>query len=149
MRRPTAGARPRSPLPLALLHHTASSLHHPRAEVVRRCTDEHGNWIEDMVQDFDDTQDSDDEMEESAKAFYEMLESSKRLLHEHTETFYTCEEGYEEEATKVIGTKCKHILQNLHHKAQPQVVRDYYATCGIKKEKLSCREKFLKKEQYM
>ncbi len=34
-----------------------------------------------MVQDFDDARDSEDEMEESAKAFYEMLESSKRPLH--------------------------------------------------------------------
>ncbi|KAI5000728.1 hypothetical protein ZWY2020_010687 [Hordeum vulgare] len=47
--------------------------------------DEHGTGIEDMVQDFDDARDSEDEMEESAKAFYEMLESSKRPLHEHTE----------------------------------------------------------------
>ena len=56
-----------------------------RAEGVRHRTDEHGTGIEDMVQDFDDAQDSDNEMEESAKAFYEMLESSKRPLHEHTE----------------------------------------------------------------
>ena len=55
-----------------------------RAEVVRRRTDEHGTGIDDMVQDFDDAWDSDDEMEESAKAFNEMLESSKRPLHEHT-----------------------------------------------------------------
>ncbi|KAI4991382.1 hypothetical protein ZWY2020_039753 [Hordeum vulgare] len=54
------------------------------AEVIRRHTDEHGTWIEDMVQDFDDARDSDDEMEESAKAFYEMLESSKRPLHKQT-----------------------------------------------------------------
>ena len=56
-----------------------------RAEVGRRRIDEHGTGIEDMVQDFDDARDSDDEMEESAKAFNEMLESSKRPLHEHTE----------------------------------------------------------------
>ena len=56
-----------------------------REEVVRRCTDEYGTGIEDMVQDFDDARDEDDEMEESAKAFYEMLESSKRPLHAHTE----------------------------------------------------------------
>ena len=56
-----------------------------RGEVVRRRTDEHGTGIEDMVQDFDDARDSDDEMEESAKAFNDMLESSKRPLHEHTE----------------------------------------------------------------
>ena len=56
-----------------------------RAEVDRRRTDEHGTGMENMVQDFDDARDSDEEMEESAKAFYEMLESSKRPLHEHTE----------------------------------------------------------------
>ena len=56
-----------------------------RAEVFRRRTDEHGTRMQDMVQDFDDAQDSDDEMEESAKASNEMLESSKRPLHEHIE----------------------------------------------------------------
>ena len=56
-----------------------------RAEVDRRRTDEHGTEMENMVQDFDDARDSDEEMEESAKAFNEMLESSKRPLHEHTE----------------------------------------------------------------
>ena len=55
-----------------------------RAEVRRR-TDEHGTGTADMVQDFDDARDSDEEMEESAKAFTEMYESSKRPLHEHTE----------------------------------------------------------------
>ena len=56
-----------------------------REEVVRQRTDEYGTEIEDMVQDFDDARDEDDEMEESVKAFYEMLESSKRPLHAHTE----------------------------------------------------------------
>ena len=56
-----------------------------RAEVVRRHTDEHGTGTTDMVQDFDDARDMDEEMEESAKAFTEMLESSKRPLHEHIE----------------------------------------------------------------
>src|SRR3954463_5345554 len=46
--------------------------------------DEHGTEMENMVQGYDDAQDSDKEMEESAKAFNEMLESSKRPLHEHT-----------------------------------------------------------------
>jgi hypothetical protein len=41
--------------------------------------------MEDMVEDFDDARDLDDEMEESAKAFNDMLESSKRPLHGHTE----------------------------------------------------------------
>ena len=58
---------------------------HARAEVVHRCTDEHGTGMENMVQDYDDAQDSDEEMEESAKAFTKMLESSKCPLHEHTE----------------------------------------------------------------
>ena len=40
-----------------------------RAEVVRRCIDEHGSGMQDMVQDFDDARDSDNEMEESTKAF--------------------------------------------------------------------------------
>ena len=44
-----------------------------RAEVLRRCIDEHGTGMEDMVQDFDDARDSDNEMEESAKSFNEML----------------------------------------------------------------------------
>ena len=56
-----------------------------RAKVIRCRTDEHGTGIEDMVQDFDDARDSDDEMEESAEPFCEMLESSKRPLHEQTE----------------------------------------------------------------
>ena len=56
-----------------------------RAKVVHRRTDEHGTRIEDMVLDLDDAQDSDDEMEEYAKAFQEMLESSQCPLHEHTE----------------------------------------------------------------
>ena len=51
----------------------------------RRRTDEHGTEMENMVQGYDDARDSDEEMEESAKAFNEMLESSKRTLHEHTE----------------------------------------------------------------
>ena len=58
-----------------------------RAEVVHRRTDEHGTGMEDMVQDFDDARDSDEEMEESAKAFPEMLESAKHPLHEHIELF--------------------------------------------------------------
>ena len=58
---------------------------HARAKVLRRRTDEHGTGTADMVQDFDDARDSDEEMEESAKAFTKMLESSKRPLHEHTE----------------------------------------------------------------
>ena len=53
--------------------------------MVRQRTDEYGTEMEDMVQDFDDARNEDDEMEESAKAFYEILESSKRPVHAHTE----------------------------------------------------------------
>lgn len=61
------------------------SVQHIRADVVRRRIDEHGTGVEDIVQDFDDARDSDDKMKESAKAFNEMSESSKRHLHVHTE----------------------------------------------------------------
>ena len=60
------------------------SSQHARAEVLHRRTDEHGTGMQDMVQDFDDARDSNDEMEESTKAFNEMLESSKHPLDEHT-----------------------------------------------------------------
>ena len=56
-----------------------------RAEAIHCRTDEHGTRMQDVVQDFDDAWYSNDEMEESAKAFNEMLESSKHPLHEHTE----------------------------------------------------------------
>ena len=56
-----------------------------RAEVVLRCTNKHGTGMEDMVQNFDDARDSDDEMEESPKAFNDMLESSKHPLQENTQ----------------------------------------------------------------
>ena len=65
------------------------------------------------------------------------------------QTFYRCEEGYEEEAANVIANVCKCLLQNLRHEARVQAVRDYYATRGIKKTKPACREKFLSKEEYM
>ena len=55
-----------------------------RVEVDHHRTGDHGTGMENMVQDYDDARDSDEEMEESAKAFNEMLESSKRPLHEHT-----------------------------------------------------------------
>ncbi|KAI5014738.1 hypothetical protein ZWY2020_056128 [Hordeum vulgare] len=63
-------------------------------------------------------------------------------------TFYRCEEGYEEEAAKVLEAECRRLLQNLRREARPQAIRDYYATRGIKKQK-ECRGKYLKKDQYM
>ena len=62
------------------------------------------------------------------------------------QTFYRCEEGYEEDAADVIHKECKRLLQNLRHEVRVQAVRDYYAGRGIKQE---CRDKFLSKEQYM
>ena len=64
------------------------------------------------------------------------------------QTFYRCEEGYEEAAADVIQKECKRLLQNLRHEARVQSVRDYYARHGIKKPKQECRDKFLSKEQY-
>ena len=65
------------------------------------------------------------------------------------QTFYRCEEGYEEEAANVTDNVCKRPLQNLRHEARVQAVRDYYALRGIKKPKQECRDKFLSKEEYM
>ena len=65
------------------------------------------------------------------------------------QTFYRCEEGYEEEAGNVIANVYKRLLQNLWHEARVQAVRDYYAGRGIKKPKQECRDKFLSKEKYM
>ena len=60
-----------------------------------------------------------------------------------------CEEGYEEACARVIDAECRRLLQNLRHKAQVQVVRDYFASHGGRKPKKKCRGKFLKKEEYM
>ena len=65
------------------------------------------------------------------------------------QTFYRCEEGYEEDAAHVIENVCKRLLQNLRHEARVQAVRDYYASKGIRRAKKKCRGKFLSKEKYM
>ena len=62
---------------------------------------------------------------------------------------YRCEDGYEEEAVKVLEAECRRLLQKLRHEARPQAIRDYYATRGIKKQKKDSHGKFRKKEQYM
>lgn len=49
----------------------------------------------------------------------------------------------------VVKAECKHLLQNLWHEAWVQAVRDYYASTGIKRSKMKCRDKFLSKEKYM
>ena len=65
------------------------------------------------------------------------------------QTFYRCEEGYEEDAANVIQNVCKRLLQNLRHEARVQAVRDYLAQTGIRRRKEKCREKYLSKEKYM
>ena len=65
------------------------------------------------------------------------------------QTFYRCEEGYEEDAANVIQNVCKRLLQNLRHEARVQAVRDYYASTNIRRAKKKCRAKYLSKEKYM
>ncbi|KAI4975008.1 hypothetical protein ZWY2020_048615 [Hordeum vulgare] len=64
-------------------------------------------------------------------------------------TYYTCEEGYEEDAAKVIETECRRLLQNFRHEARVQAVRDYYATRSIRIDKAKCRDAKMEKEHYM
>ncbi|KAI4973425.1 hypothetical protein ZWY2020_035686 [Hordeum vulgare] len=65
------------------------------------------------------------------------------------ETYYRCEEGYEEDAKKVIETECRRLLQNFRHEARVQAVRDYYATRRIRLDKAKCRDAKMEKEHYM
>ena len=65
------------------------------------------------------------------------------------QTFYRCEEGYEEDAAHVIENVCKRLLQNLRHEARVQAVRDYYASTNIRRQKKKCRGKYPSKENYM
>ncbi|KAI4971452.1 hypothetical protein ZWY2020_002366 [Hordeum vulgare] len=65
------------------------------------------------------------------------------------ETYYRCEEGYEEDVAKVIETECRRLLQNFRHEAQVQAVRDYYASRRIRKVKAKCRDSKMEKEHYM
>ena len=74
---------------------------------------------------------------------------TNRCFHVWLQTFYRCEDGYEEAAARVLEVECRRLLQNLRHEARPQAIRDYYATRGIKKQKKDGRGKFVKKEQYM
>ena len=59
---------------------------HSREEVVHRRTDNNGTGIVDMVADFNDAREegSEEEPEESASAYVEMLNSSQQPLHDHT-----------------------------------------------------------------
>ncbi|KAI4998267.1 hypothetical protein ZWY2020_053609 [Hordeum vulgare] len=64
-------------------------------------------------------------------------------------TYYRCEEGYEEDAAKVIETECRRLLQNFRHEARVQAIRDYYATRHIRLDKAKCRDDKMEKEHYM
>ncbi|KAI4987344.1 hypothetical protein ZWY2020_020144 [Hordeum vulgare] len=64
-------------------------------------------------------------------------------------TYYMREEGYEEDAAKVIETECRHLLQNFRHEARVQAVRDYYAMRRIRIDKAKCRDAKMEKEHYM
>lgn len=65
------------------------------------------------------------------------------------QTFYRCEEGYEDDAAKVIETECRRLLQNFWHEARVQAIRDYYASRRIRKDKAKCRNSKMEKEHYM
>ncbi|KAI5001111.1 hypothetical protein ZWY2020_011070 [Hordeum vulgare] len=65
------------------------------------------------------------------------------------QNFAGCEEGYEEDAAKVIETECRRLLQNFRHEARVQAVRDYYATRRIRLNKAKCRDAKIEKEHYM
>ena len=67
----------------------------------------------------------------------------------HLQIYYKYEEGYEEDAAKVIKTECRRLLQNCRHEAQVQAVRDYYATRHIRLDKAKCRDAKMEKEHYM
>ena len=60
-----------------------------------------------------------------------------------------CEEGYDEDAAKVIETECHRLLENFRHEARVQAVRDYYATLRIRLDKAKCRDAKMEKEHYM
>ncbi|KAI5007504.1 hypothetical protein ZWY2020_051252 [Hordeum vulgare] len=64
-------------------------------------------------------------------------------------TFYRCEEGYVEDASKVIKTESHRLLQNFRHETRVQAVRDYYASRRIRKEKAKCHDSKMEKEHYM
>ena len=49
----------------------------------------------------------------------------------------------------VVEAECKHLLQNLRHEARVQVVRDYYASTNIRRQKKKCCGNYLSKDKYM
>ncbi|KAI4988651.1 hypothetical protein ZWY2020_035891 [Hordeum vulgare] len=90
------------------------------------------SWFKQMA----DAESMDAELRQVANGFY-------------YQTYYRCEEGYEEDATKVIKTECHRLLQNFRHEACVQAVRDYYATQRIRIDKAKCRDAKMEKEHYM
>ncbi|KAI4983633.1 hypothetical protein ZWY2020_025499 [Hordeum vulgare] len=64
-------------------------------------------------------------------------------------TYYRCEEGYKEDAAKVIETECRRLLQNFRHEARVQAVRDYSTTRRTRLDKAKCRDANVEKDDYM
>ena len=65
------------------------------------------------------------------------------------QTFYRVLEEHKAEAARVLEAECKRLLQNLRHEARVHVVRDYYASTNIRRDKKKWRRKYLSKEKYM
>ena len=65
------------------------------------------------------------------------------------QTFYRCLEEHEADAAMVLEAECRRLLQNLRHEARVQVVRDYYASTNIRRQKKKCRLKYPSEDKYM
>lgn len=68
----------------------------------------------------------------------------------YMQDFFTCEDGYEEEADRVAHNRCYKLVKDMHYEAQVQCVINYGASFlrqKIKKEE--ARNLKLTKEQYL
>ena len=64
--------------------------------------------------------------------------------------YFTCDEGYEEEAARVQDRVCTKIVQDLHHEQRLQCIINHEAEVNQQPcTKLQARGKQLTKEQYM
>jgi hypothetical protein len=67
-------------------------------------------------------------------------------LQEH----YRCEDGYEQEAERVLENACKKLVHDMHYEVRIQAVVNYYHEHeSTKLVKADARKKTLTKEQYM
>ena len=55
------------------------------------------------------------------------------------QSFYRVEEGTEEEAKKNLEKECRRLLANTRHEMRVQVIRDWNAKLGEKKDKKGYR----------